>query len=98
MATDDKRFTSAPSPVYGDSDVMVRFRVLDLLWKPVGRIVRFCIVHHPVRGTIFLLSTDTSLSALKSCSCTAIDSRLSWAFARPCMSWVPMAITSGCLA
>jgi hypothetical protein len=65
MATDDSAFTSAPSPVYGDSDVMVRFRVLDLLWKPVGRIVRFCIVHHPVRGTIFLLSTDTSLTALE---------------------------------
>lgn len=65
MAADDSAFTSAPCPVYGDSDVMVRFRVLDLLWKPVGRIVRFCIVHHPVRGTIFLLSTDTTLSALE---------------------------------
>ena len=40
-------------------------RVLDLLWKPVGCVVRFCIVRHPVRGTIFLLSTDTSLSALE---------------------------------
>ena len=65
MATDDSAFTSAPSPVYGERDVMVRFRVLDLLWKPVARIVRFCIVHHPVRGTIFLLSTDTSLTALE---------------------------------
>lgn len=65
MATDDRAFTSAPSPVYGERDVMVRFRVLDLLWKPVGRIVRFCIVHHPLRGTIFLLSTDTSLNALE---------------------------------
>ena len=46
MAADDGAFTSAPSPVYGERDVMVRFRVLDLLWKPVGRIVRFCIVHH----------------------------------------------------
>lgn len=65
MATDDRAFASAPSPVYGERDVMVRFRVLDLLWKPVGRIVRFCIVHHPLRGTIFLLSTDTSLNALE---------------------------------
>ncbi len=65
MAADDSAFTSAPSPVYGERDVMVRFRVLDLLWKPVGRIVRFCIVHHPVRGTIFLLSTDTSMTALE---------------------------------
>ena len=65
LAADDSAFTSAPSPVYGDCGVMVRFRVLDLLWKPVGRIVRFCIVHHPVRGTIFLLSTDTSLTVLE---------------------------------
>jgi len=65
LATQDCAFTSAPSPVYGERDVMVRVRVLDLLWKPVGRIVRFCIVHHPVRGTIFLLSTDTSLTALE---------------------------------
>jgi hypothetical protein len=65
MAADDSAFTSAPSPVYGERDVQVRFRVLDLLWKPVGRIVRFCIVHHPLRGTIFLMSTDTSLSALE---------------------------------
>jgi hypothetical protein len=65
MAADDSGFISAPSPVYGECDVMVRFRVLDLLWKPVGRMVRFCIVHHPARGTIFLLSTDTSLTALE---------------------------------
>jgi hypothetical protein len=36
-----------------------------LLWKPVGRIVRFCIIHHPVRRTIFLLSADTSMTALE---------------------------------
>ena len=65
MATEDCAFTSAPSPLYGESNVVVRFRVLDLLWKPVGRIVRFLIVHHPVRGTIFLLSTDTSLDPLE---------------------------------
>jgi hypothetical protein len=65
MAKDDSAFASAPSPVYGERDVVVRFRVLDLLWKPVGRMVRFCIVHHPLRGTIFLLSTDTSLAPLE---------------------------------
>ena len=65
LARDDSAFTSAPSPVYGEIDVVVRYRVLDLLWKPVGRIVRFCIVHHPLRGTIFLLSTDVSLAPLE---------------------------------
>ena len=65
MAVDDKAFTSAPSPVYGERDVVVRYRALDLLWKPVKRIVRFVIVHHPLRGTIFLLCTDLSLGPLE---------------------------------
>ena len=65
LAQDTSAFTCAPSPVYGERDVTVRLRVLDLMWRPVGRIVRFCIVHHPVRGTIFLLSTDTTLEPLQ---------------------------------
>lgn len=65
LAQDDSAFICAPSPVYGERDVTVRYRVLDLMWRPVGRIVRFCIVHHPVRGTIFLLSTDTALEPLQ---------------------------------
>ena len=51
LAQDDAAFTYGPSPVYGERDVIVRYRVLDLMWRPVGRIVRFCIVHHPGRGT-----------------------------------------------
>ena len=46
-------------------DVMARFRVLDLLRKPVGHVVRFCIVHHTLRGTIFLLATGASLTAFE---------------------------------
>ena len=65
LAQDAAAFTCAPSPVHGERDVTVRYRVLDLMWRPVGRIVRFCIVRHPVRGTIFLLSTDTTLEALE---------------------------------
>ena len=36
LAGDNGAFTSAPSPVYGERDVVVRFRLLDLLWKPLG--------------------------------------------------------------
>lgn len=64
-AQDDAAFTSGPSPVYGEVDVCVRYRVLDLMWRPVAKIVRFVIVRHPLRGTIFLLSTDTSLEPLE---------------------------------
>ena len=65
LAKDNAACTSAPSPVYGENNVIVRYRALDMMWRPVGRIVRFVIVHHPVRGTIFLLSTDTSLKPLE---------------------------------
>jgi hypothetical protein len=65
LAKDAGAFTCAPSPVYGENDVVVRYRTLDLMWRPVARIVRFVIVHHPSRGTIFLLSTDLSLEPLQ---------------------------------
>ena len=65
LARDDSAFICAPSPVYGENDVIVRLRTLNLMWRPVGRIVRFVIVHHPVRGTIFLLSTDLCLEPLE---------------------------------
>lgn len=65
LALDDAAFTSAPSPVYGENNVTVRYRVLDLMWRPAGCRVRFVIVHHPQRGTIFLMCTDLSLDPLQ---------------------------------
>lgn len=64
LAQEHDAFASAPSPVYGESHVLVRYRVVDLMWRPVARIVRFVIVHHPQRGTIFLLCTDLTLEPL----------------------------------
>ena len=65
LAQDAPQFKTAPSPINGDNNVMLRYRCLDLLWRPVGRLVRFVIVHHPQRGTIFLMSTDTELDPLQ---------------------------------
>lgn len=65
LAQDHEAFTSAPSPVYGDQNVILTYRCLDLLWRPAGRVVRFVLVHHPIRGTIFLLSTDLTLEPLE---------------------------------
>jgi hypothetical protein len=59
------KFQSAPSPVYGDTRTCIDYRVCDLLWRPVGRIVRFVLVVHPSRGRCILMSTDTSLDALE---------------------------------
>jgi len=55
----------APSPVYGEEDVTLRFKVADLLWRPVGILVRFVAVDHPRRGNILLMSTDLGLQPLE---------------------------------
>ena len=54
----------AASPVYGEENVTIRFKVADLLWRPVGILVRFVAVDHPRRGTILLMSTDLNLTPL----------------------------------
>jgi hypothetical protein len=54
----------APSPVYGEKEVILRFRAADLLWRPVGILVRFVVVLHPLRGTILLMCTDLTMSPL----------------------------------
>ena len=56
------RIQEAASPVYGEENVTIRFRMADLLWRPVGILVRFVAVDHPRRGTILLMSTDLTLT------------------------------------
>lgn len=60
----DEGFVTAPSPVYGEHGITLRYRSLDLLWRPLGRLVRLVLVDHPSRGRLILLSTDTTLDAL----------------------------------
>lgn len=59
------RFSSANSPVYGESQIQIRYFSIDLLWRPVGRPVRLVFVRHPTRGRIVLLSSDTTLDPLQ---------------------------------
>jgi hypothetical protein len=60
----EDQLQEAPSPVYGEQGVTLRFRVADLLWRPVGVLVRFVVVLHPQRGAILLMSTDLTLAPL----------------------------------
>ena len=60
----DEGFVAAPSPVYGEQGIGLRYRCLDLLWRPLGRLVRLVLVDHPSRGRLILLCTDTTLEAL----------------------------------
>ena len=59
-----KSMQQVASPVYGERNVTLRYRVCDLLWRPAGRLVRFVVVVHPTRGSCILMCTDTSLSAV----------------------------------
>jgi hypothetical protein len=59
-----KSMQQVASPVYGEHNVTLRYRVRDLLWRPAGRLVRFVAVVHPTRGACILMCTDTSLSAI----------------------------------
>ena len=53
------------SPIYGDKNVKIRFRTIDLLWRPVGVVVRFVVVIHTTRGKIILMSTDLTLPPIE---------------------------------
>lgn len=50
------------SPVYREKNVVINYMCIDLLWRPIARITRFVIVVHPIRGRIFLMTTDLALS------------------------------------
>lgn len=58
-------FTEAISPVYGENNILLRYRVLDLYWRPVGVLVRFVLVIHPQRGCKILLCTDLTMDPLQ---------------------------------
>lgn len=58
-------FLECQSPVYGETDVILRYFVIDLMWRPVGRLIRFVLVEHPTRGKIILMSTNTAFDALQ---------------------------------
>ncbi len=63
LFSDTAALQTMPSPVYGEKEVTLQYRVCDLLWRPAGRIVRFVLVIHPTRGRCLLMGTDTQLSA-----------------------------------
>jgi hypothetical protein len=56
---------TADSPVYGEKGVTIRYRCLDLLWRPIRRLARFVFVDHPHRGRIIFLCTDLNLNPIE---------------------------------
>jgi len=65
LFNDPDTMQTASSPVYGEKGTQIRFRSVDLIWRPVGIVVRFVAVIHPVRGRCILMCTDLALPALE---------------------------------
>ncbi len=62
---DRDRFRSVLSPISGESRIRILFRSEDLLWRPVGRLVRFVWIDHPLRGRLLLMTTDLKLDPMQ---------------------------------
>jgi len=56
---------TADSPVYGETNVTIRYRCLDLIWRPIRKLARLVLVDHPHRGRIIFLCTDLSLNPIE---------------------------------
>lgn len=64
LFADTKKMTSAESPVYGEKGVVLLYRSMDLIWKPLRRVVRFVAVIHPVRGRGLFICTDLTAGTI----------------------------------
>jgi hypothetical protein len=62
---DRDAFRSVRSPLPEEHGVRLRYRSEDLLWRPVGRLVRFVWIDHPLRGRLLLMTTDLELEPLQ---------------------------------
>lgn len=65
LFADLDQFIEDKSPVYGERDTMLMYRSVNLLWRPVGVLVRFVLVIHPQRGRLILMATDLNLTPLQ---------------------------------
>lgn len=58
------RFHTTQLALYDDHPVTLHYFSRDLLWRPLGQLVRFVWVSHPRRGRLILLCTDLTMSPL----------------------------------
>ena len=57
-------FTEIRSPFPDEAGVIIRYLALDLVWRPVGCLVKFVLVVHP-KGKWILVGTDLTLSPVR---------------------------------
>lgn len=63
--SDQEAWQQAPSPVYGERDVTIRYLSRDLIWRPLRALVRFVLVDHPTRGRSIFITTDLTLQPIE---------------------------------
>jgi len=61
LFADRSKFRRVTIAGYGAEKAEVDYCAIDLLWKPVGRVVRFILVVYPNRGKCIFVSTDLDL-------------------------------------
>lgn len=57
-------FTSTTMSVYNESQVLVRYYAVNLMWKPMKGLVRFILVDHATRGKVIFMTSDLNLNPL----------------------------------
>jgi hypothetical protein len=57
-------FTEIDSPFPGETGVKIQYLTLDLLWRPIGQLIRFVLVVHP-KGRWILIGTDLNLDPVR---------------------------------
>lgn len=55
-------FITAPMP--GNDKLTIEYCAMQLLWRPLGELVQFVLVKHPIRGNAIAMSTDLTLDPL----------------------------------
>jgi len=73
-------FVKKDSPLPNDANTQIHIFSQDLLWRPIGALVRFVWVVHPSRGRWILLSTDLSLSPIQVVQLYGLRFRIEFTF------------------
>jgi hypothetical protein len=73
-------FTMISSPFLDDKNVQIQIFTQDLIWRSIGKLVRFVWVIHPTRGRWILMTTDTTLTAIQVVQLYGMRFRIELAF------------------
>ena len=65
LFNDLSAFITIISPVYGEKNILIQYRVSQLYWRPAGMMVQIIHVIHPKRGRIMIMTTDLTLGAVE---------------------------------